>query len=484
MELLVIEVDSSLGRSLEFSLSLLGHSVVVVVTADDALARVQERGAGEPFALILLGMVDTLDDMDTLNTREDDARLALCRALRETLGGASARLLLLSPRDEEAVIVAALDAGADGYLSVPLDPTEMRDQLARAEQRQSRSATPQSVSSSTPAPDIRADEQPVPDAILSVARGFRIGVDVAGSVVWADAACVALLGRSRDSLVGSSTLPLVHPDDAAAWLRLISVAADGLAIHDAGSRDTRLMTGDGTWREFDVQATSLLADDAVGAIVLEAYDISQRKAREQQSLWQTVFDPQTGLPHRGSFQLYLNHALARADRRGESIVMMFMDIDNLRRVNEVHGRGAGDQVVTVAASRLRASLRATDTAARVGGDEFNILLEDVASEAEAVAIAERIIREVGAPYDLAGLPSIAISASLGVAFSHPGTRRGPVDLGPDGDSQVDALLRRADMALSRAKASGKARWELFSPRPATAARPSPAVSGAGDAGMT
>lgn len=468
MHILVIEADSSLRRSLEFSLSLLGHTVTAVGSADDALERVGSRDA-EPCALILLGTPDVAGPLDVW---DGDGRLALCRSIHELPGRASARLLVLATRDEPAAIVAALDAGADGYLGLPLDATEMRDRLTQAE----RQSLNQNVSRDTgqlapPAPaPAGSSGSDAPDAVLAAARGFRVAVDVAGSVVWADAASSALLGRSNDSLVGSSLLPLVHPDDAAGLLRLISAVADGVATPDASSSDMRLMAGDGGWREFDIQASSLLDDPEVRAVVLEAYDISQRKAREQQSLWQTVFDPQTGLPHRGSFQLYLNHALARADRRGESIVMMFMDLDDLRRVNELHGRGAGDLVVTAAAARLRSSLRATDTAARVGGDEFNILLEDVASEAEAVAIAERIIREVGAPYDLAGLPSIAITASLGVAFSHPGSRRGTVDLGPDGDSQVDALLRRADMALSRAKASGKARWELFSPRPIIPAR--------------
>ena len=460
MDILVIEAESSLRRSLEFSLSLIGHAVATASTADDALCQVDDGARAPEFALILLG---TPEPAAPNGDAPGDA-LALCRALRATPGGASSRLLVLAQRHDFATIVAALDAGADGYLGLPLDPSEMRARLAQAEQV--RSARPRPAaggSSATPACD--PGEQDVSPQVLAVARGFRVTVDVAGSVAWVDAAAELILGRGSESLIGSSFLTLVHPDDAAGMLRLIAAAADGMI--GAEAFDFQLMTASGEWREFDVRATSLLADPGIGAIILEAHDVSHRKAREQQSLWQTVFDPQTGLPHRGAFQLYLNHALARADRRGETVVMMFMDLDDLRQVNEAHGRAAGDQIVIAAAARLRSSLRATDTAARIGDDEFTILLEDVASESEAVAIAERIIREVGAPYDLAGLPSIAISASLGVAFSHPGSRRGPVDLGPDGDSQIDALLRRADMALARAKASGKARWELFSPRPGT-----------------
>jgi diguanylate cyclase (GGDEF)-like protein len=447
-----VEAESNLRRSLEFSLELLGHTVVTVESLDDARQELESRS--EPFPLVLLGSLP-----------EEDAgeRWAGCRMIRETAGGRDARILALAPRAEPATIVAALDAGVDGYLGLPLEPAEMRAQIDRAALRQARHMQEEPSPLRADAA-LAADRTTLPEAVLRAAHGCRIAVDLTGKVSWADSATEAVLGRGVAGLIASSIFPLVHPDDAAGLLRLLTAGADGIVSLDTSNGDVRLLTGTGDWREFDVRATSLLDEPEFQAILLELHDISHRRERENQALWQTVFDPQTGLPHRGSFQLYLNHALARADRRGESVVMMFMDLDDLSRVNTEHGRAAGDQVLTTAASRLRSSLRATDTAARIGGDEFTILLEDVASEAEAVAIAERIIREVGAPYELAGFPSIAISASLGVAFSYPRSRRGGTDLGPDGDSQVDALLRRADMALSRAKALGKARWELFSAR--------------------
>lgn len=452
MEILIVARDPAPARALELAFAMLGHAVCVDHDGAAALARSAERTRAWPLAIV--GSV------------EDLAAAELFAALRALPGGANALLLALCERTASDAIVAALDAGADGYLGLPLEAGQLRERLALAERRQQeRPATP-AIVTTVVQPDAFGE------VLVDRGRGLRVLVDPRGGIHWVDLEATILLGQPRERLLGGNLLPLIHPDDQPAAMRLIAAAANRSSEEPAA--DLRLLGADGGWRVFDVRALDV-PEDPAGQILLDAYDISHRKRREELAQRQAVFDPQTGLPSRAAFNLYLSHALARADRRGESVVMMFMDLDDLGRVNERHGRSAGDLVVQAVAARLRASLRATDTAARVGDDEFMILLEDIASDAEAGAIAERVVREVGAPFELAGYPPIDVSASVGVALSHPGARRANGDLGADGESQLDVLLRRADMALSRAKSSGKGRWELFDLRAASGGITAPPV---------
>ena len=177
-------------------------------------------------------------------------------------------------------------------------------------------------------------------------------------------------------------------------------------------------------------------------------DITERKQAEV--LRQHAFhDPLTRLPNRALFMNCLEHALKQAKRHENYLfAVLFLDLDRFKVINDRLGHTFGDQLLIAIADRLKACLRTTDTAARLGGDEFTILLEGIKDASDAIRIADRIQEELALPFDLDG-QEVFSTASIGIALSSTGYDR-PSD-----------LLRDADTAMYRAKALGKARYEIF-----------------------
>ncbi|HET8672901.1 MAG TPA: diguanylate cyclase, partial [Thermoleophilaceae bacterium] len=175
----------------------------------------------------------------------------------------------------------------------------------------------------------------------------------------------------------------------------------------------------------------------------------ERRRNEQETRHRALHDPLTGLPNRDLFRDRLQHALARARRRDTTLAVLFLDLDNFKYVNDTLGHEAGDELLRLLAPRLSDAIRAGDTLARFGGDEFVVLCEDIAGEREAVEIAERVRRCFATPVTLAGGGTQHVSASIGVA------------LPSEGHDVPDSLLRDADAAMYRAKQRGRARFEVF-----------------------
>jgi diguanylate cyclase (GGDEF)-like protein len=178
--------------------------------------------------------------------------------------------------------------------------------------------------------------------------------------------------------------------------------------------------------------------------------LGERKALEQRLKFQAFHDPLTHLPNRTLFTDRFEQALARSDRQGGKDAVMFVDLDDFKEVNDSLGHEAGDRVLVAVAKRLQTCLRPSDTVARMGGDEFTVLLEDVEDAQGAVRVAERILEELRTPIMLGELNRV-VSASIGIA------------LGGDTQDHPGDLLRKADLALYRAKGRGKACLEVYEP---------------------
>ncbi|MFC3383491.1 GGDEF domain-containing protein [Couchioplanes azureus] len=175
--------------------------------------------------------------------------------------------------------------------------------------------------------------------------------------------------------------------------------------------------------------------------------VAQLRERERQLEYLAFHDPLTGLANRALFHQQASHALARQDRRGTAVAVLYIDLDGFKAVNDRLGHAAGDALLLLVAERLRGCVRSTDVLARLGGDEFAVIMEPIRDEREASIVADRVVRVVADPFHLDN--GVArVTASVGIAIRAVG----------DGDG--DALLRRADAAMYAAKAGGKSRSVL------------------------
>jgi diguanylate cyclase (GGDEF)-like protein len=178
-------------------------------------------------------------------------------------------------------------------------------------------------------------------------------------------------------------------------------------------------------------------------------EIVEHESTQQKLRQQTLHDDLTGLPNRTSFMKHLQKALQRSQRNKDYLfAVLFIDLDNFKSVNDTWGHAIGDQLLIAIASILKTCSRDIDTVARLSGDEFTIILEDLSDTHAAIAIAERILNKFTAPIDLEEC-QVFPSASIGIIFGAPTYQNG------------SELLRDADIAMYRAKAAGKGRYTVF-----------------------
>jgi diguanylate cyclase (GGDEF)-like protein len=206
------------------------------------------------------------------------------------------------------------------------------------------------------------------------------------------------------------------------------------------------MIADAATRELGISNATLRR----GATALHL-EISERKIAEERLLYAASHDELTGLANRAHFMERFKQLIARMPRHhGHLAAVLFLDLDRFKRVNDSLGHLAGDQLLVAVARRLEDCLRGCDVLARMGGDEFTILLEEVDGECGATTVAQRILAALDLPFFILGREVYA-SASIGIAITQTGH-----------DTPED-VLRNADIAMYRAKDQGKQRYELFAP---------------------
>ncbi len=259
-----------------------------------------------------------------------------------------------------------------------------------------------------------------------------------------------VLGYAPDELTGTRFDQLVGPDDAE---RLLRVIADGSAYprREGEVIECTLRHRDGGLRQFEILHTNLLDDAHVRGIVLNARDVSERKAFEEQLAHQAFHDPVTNLPNRALFVERVRHAISRARRENAKLAVIFLDLDDFKTINDSLGHAAGDTTLIDVAKRLSHSIRSSDTAARFGGDEFVVLLEDLDATQTVVDVAERVLEDLRQPLMIAG-KELMLHGSIGISIF-------------EGDSTAgaDELIRDADAAMYIAKRDGKSGYRMFEP---------------------
>jgi len=266
-----------------------------------------------------------------------------------------------------------------------------------------------------------------------------------GVIRYQSPAVEAVLGHPPDSLIGRSLLDVVLADDREAAKRLFEQSRQRSGVPVVGEVRMLPRGSEQAPRRFEMTVTDLLADPTVSGLVLNYSDITERALYQERLTRQAFQDTLTGLANRARFQERLEDALRQRDH---TVGLLFIDLDRFKVINDSLGHDAGDQLLREVAERLTACLREGDTLARLGGDEFTVLLPDISGPEVAVAVAERIIGHLKAPFDLPG-QSVVVGASVGIATGVASRER------------PDTLLRDADAAMYEAKARGRGRHALF-----------------------
>jgi diguanylate cyclase (GGDEF)-like protein/PAS domain S-box-containing protein len=379
-------------------------------------------GAPGPEALIGCPVLDFVHPDDRERVRQRIGRLEASDASVEAV---EERFVRLDGRviDVEVAAMALIYQGHPAIQAVFRDVTE-RKEAERA---------------------LRASEERYRQLFeRNLAAVFRIGLD--GSFAAGNDACARILGCvSREELLSSNVT--VFFDDASKRTALFELLRREGAMT---SRELELRRSDGE-RIWVLANVSLVRGEGdrpffEGTMI----DITARKVAERRIEYLAFHDALTDLPNRILFQDRLTAALAHAHRSGSRLAVMYLDLDDFKRINDTLGHEVGDRLLQLAAERLRRVTRAEDTVARVGGDEFTLLLSRVSRSRDAVRIARKILDALVHPFELEGY-RLYLSTSIGIS------------LYPEDGENAETLLKNADYALYRAKELGRNRYEICTP---------------------
>ena len=290
-------------------------------------------------------------------------------------------------------------------------------------------------------------------------------IDRDGKRLYNSPAYQRILGYGPEELAATSSTDQIHPDDLA---RVMEASAKANSTGRGERLEYRIRHKDGSWRVLESTASAIRSPECdSGGLVIVNRDITERKRAEEKLAHQSFHDGLTGLPNRALFLDRLQRSITHSRRHTDfKFAVLFIDIDEFKVFNDSLGHAAGDTLLIQIAQRLTASLRGVDTVsrprqgrdenayigestlARPGGDEFTVLIEELHDPSDAIRVAERIQQRLATPFDCKN-QEIVLSVSTGIAF------------GGGGAVEAQDVLRDAEIAMYRAKSTGKARFEVF-----------------------
>jgi diguanylate cyclase (GGDEF)-like protein/PAS domain S-box-containing protein len=275
-------------------------------------------------------------------------------------------------------------------------------------------------------------------------------LDAVGRITYASPSITRIAGDDTTQLIGTDLHELVHPDDRVqfdeVYQRALGDGADELLC------EVRLRDAGGGWRWHELTFRNLMANAAVAGVVGTLRDVAERREAREQLEYDANHDALTGLANRGAFLRALEHLVRHGGPDGGTPAVLFIDLDLFKEINDTLGHEAGDGFLVAVADMLRRSVLGSDVVGRLGGDEFAVALTGVDAAESAVAVANRLIREMRQPVVIAGQPLIA-RASIGIAVAE------------SADVTSDQLLRQADSAMYAAKRDRTGGWRRYEPSP-------------------
>lgn len=248
------------------------------------------------------------------------------------------------------------------------------------------------------------------------------------------------VGRPQEEIIGRGIWDVFPRDEADKRFAVVKWVFENGASKVI---EVRVPRPDGDRYYITTVKPILDARRAVTSVICISKDITERKRMEDRLAHMAQFDMLTDLPNRVLFNDRLQHAIVQCRRDRTRLALMSLDLDKFKPVNDAYGHQVGDLLLQEAARRMQACMRAADTVGRIGGDEFVVLLPSIATEQDALVVAEKLRDALAGDFALPGYPPLRISASIGIAI-HP----------DHGDAAI-GLLKNADDAMYRAKAEGR-----------------------------
>jgi diguanylate cyclase (GGDEF)-like protein/PAS domain S-box-containing protein len=300
----------------------------------------------------------------------------------------------------------------------------------------------------SPRVDIQSNDSRELRAVLETSGALAAHVDRDGRILQATDSTAKLLSYPKEHLLNSSLADVVSPEHRDVFLGLLRDAWASSSDEHARLKFSGGLT-ETRWLEITIRPYSTLEGGA--RFIVFGYDVTNWVRAEQSLKEESMLDPLTGLGNRALMRQEITEHIASAARSQNQFAVALLDLDGFKKINDTLGHDVGDALLCEVAERLKGSVRANDTVARMGGDEFVLLLAGIGSEEAASAIAERVISNLRKPFFMSG-NQLRVTTSLGLTFSS--SNEGLTE---------STLLKRADLAMYEAKGQGKNRFSVYTP---------------------
>ncbi|MBN2975279.1 two-component system response regulator [Pseudomonas fluorescens] len=347
-------------------------------------------------------------------------------------------IFLSANAQSPASVLEGYASGAIDYLFKPFDPHILKPKVQALLEHQRNRRALQRLSH-----DLESARAFNASVLDNAAEGILV-VSEAGVIEYANPAISRLLNATLHELKGQEFLSFLQKPHVPAWLESQMYAGyrkgETWRLHDAILRTSR-------GQQVPVALSCAPLPTEQKAMVVTVLDMSEVRHLHQQLEFQAVTDPLTGLLNRRGFYQAVENTLSRSERVDQSLVLLYLDLDGFKRVNDSLGHDAGDRVLRWVSEQLQGCLRSYDIIGRMGGDEFTALLELEFPE-HAAKISEKLIERVSVCHQVDGL-DVMLGVSIGIATF------------PDCGSDLNGLLRAADIAMYEAKRAGRQQYRYY-----------------------
>ena len=427
----IVEDESITAQDLQFTLEVLGYGVSGIANSgESAIQKVVEH---QPDLILMdiriIGEMDGIVTAEVISQRFD------------------VPVIFLTAYSDEETLTRAIKASPYGYIIKPFNEEELHSTIEvglykhQQEQQLKKNINwLKTVFSSMEDGVITSDSQgdvtflnPAAETITSLSYKEVLGRRAAEVFVLTDAKTRTILESPQDRVIESKKT-FYLPKDA------LLIKRDGKEIYISGSISPIINSK-------NAFCSDNLGLDVSGTVTV-FQDVTEKKLAAQNLHRKAFYDSLTNLPNRDWFTERLTDAVEKVKRNSNyQFAVLYLDLDNFKKINDCLGHLVGDRLLVAAARRLSQVFRSFDTVARLGGDEFAIILESLQNPQQSCKVAERIITSLSAPFIIEG-NTISASCSIGIVANTAGY-------------EIDELIRNADIAMYRAKGKGGGRYEVF-----------------------